>query len=67
MPILLLKRKKVGEFLEMLIMIQPRTVSSGKHVVTLEEIVSGEASKMLSMVPELLDRKRAHETTFIVT
>ena len=61
------KKKTIGEFTEVLTMIQPRAVAAGKHVVTPEEIVSAEASKMLSMVPELLDRKRAHETTFIVT
>jgi len=61
------KKKTVGEFIEMLIMIQPRTVSSGAHVITPEEIVSTEAAKMLSMVPEQLDKKRANNMTFIIT
>jgi dynein heavy chain, axonemal len=61
------KKKTVSEFIDMLITIQPRTVVAGAHVATPEEIVAGESAKMLTQVPELLDRKRAHETTFVIT
>jgi dynein heavy chain len=61
------KKKTVSEFLGMLVQIQPRQVAAGGNVVTPEEIVAAEAAKMLSQVPEFLDRKRAHETTFIIT
>lgn len=61
------KKKTVGEFLEMLITIQPRAAAKGANVITPEEIVAGEASKMYNLVPEQLDRKRAHEKTFVIT
>ena len=61
------KKKTVNEFLEMLITIQPRAAAKGANVLTPEEIVSGEAAKMLTMVPEELDRNRAHENTFVIT
>lgn len=61
------KKKTVKDFLDMLITIQPRAAASGANIATPEEIVSAEAAKMLTQVPELLDRKRAHESTFVIT
>jgi dynein heavy chain len=61
------KKKTAREFLDMLITIQPRVAASGGTVVTPEEIVSGESAKMLAQVPEILDRKRAHSQSFIIT
>ena len=61
------KKKTVSEFLDMLITIQPRSSSGGVDAATPEEIVAAEAAKMLTQVPDILDKKRAHETTFVIT
>lgn len=61
------KKKTVSEFIEMLTTIQPRAVAKGANVATPEEIVSAEAARMLNLVPEVLDTKRAHEKSFIIT
>ena len=61
------KKKTVSEFLDMLITIQPRSSAGGGDAATPEEIVAAEAAKMLTQVPDILDKKRAHETTFVIT
>jgi len=61
------KKKTAKEFYDMLITIQPRVSAKGAHAMTPEEIVSAEAARILNLVPEILDTKRAHENSFIIT
>ena len=60
------KKNTVREFIDILIVIQPKASSKGSHAMTPEEIVSAEAAKMLNEVPEILNNKRAHKDTFIM-
>jgi dynein heavy chain len=60
-------KQTVRAFLDTLISIQPRTKSGGSSALTPEEIVAQEAQSMLSRIPDILDRKRAHESTFVIT
>jgi dynein heavy chain len=60
------EQKTVREFVETILMIQPR-ISGGKVTKTDEEIVSDMAKEILSRLPKLLDKKKAHEQTFQIT
>mmetsp|Transcript_9792 Transcript_9792/g.9576 ORF Transcript_9792/g.9576 Transcript_9792/m.9576 type:complete len:228 (+) Transcript_9792:263-946(+) len=55
--------KTVKEFLETILLIQPR-ISGGKIVKTDEEIVSDMSKDILSRLPKALETKKAHPLTF---
>ena len=57
------EQKTVKEFMETILLIQPR-ISGGKVTKTDEEIVSDMAKEILGKLPKLLEKKKAHDTTF---
>jgi dynein heavy chain len=60
------EQKIVREFMETILLIQPR-ISGGKAVKSTEEIVQDMARDIVSKVPKVMDKRRAHPLTFEAT
>lgn len=57
------EQKICREFMDTILLIQPR-ISGGKAVKSTEEIVQDMARDIVSKVPKVMDKKKAHHLTF---